>query len=116
MTSVDDHDDVRTIARFERGITLTATDGADELLIDESTLADLLGPAEVVLLDRLVNVNPFPTAVERDQAAASPVTPHQKVARCESPWVALRVPDLGIRRSEVDVADTDGTDHWISSA
>lgn len=39
MTSVDDHDDVRTIARFEGGVTLTATDGADELLIDESTLA-----------------------------------------------------------------------------
>lgn len=39
MTSVDDHDDVRTIARFEGGVTLTTTHGADELLIDESTLA-----------------------------------------------------------------------------
>lgn len=116
MTGVDDYDDVRTIARFEGGVTLTATDGADELLIDESTLADLLGPAEVVLLDRLVNVNPFPTAVERDQAAASPVTPHQKVARCESPWVAQRVPDLGSRRSEVDVAEQAGLDESLARA
>ncbi len=81
MTSVDGHDDVRTIARFEGGVTLTATDGADELLIDESTLANILGPEEVVLLDRLVKVNPLPTAVGSDQAAASLVARHQSAAR-----------------------------------
>jgi len=81
MTSVDDYDDVRTIARFEGGVTLTTTHGADELHIDESTLVDILGPEEVVLLDRLVKVNRFPTAVGSDQAAASLVARNQSAAR-----------------------------------
>ncbi len=82
MTGVDDYDDVRTIARFEGGAVLAATDGTDQLLIiDESTLADLLGPEDADLLGRLVKVHRFPTAVERDQAAASLVARHNSVAR-----------------------------------
>lgn len=82
MTGVEGCDDVRTIARFEGGVILTATDGTDQLLItDESSLADLLGPENADLLDRLVRVHRFPTAVDRDRAAASLVARHRGVVR-----------------------------------
>lgn len=71
MTHIDGYDDVKVLARFEGGTVLSATDGTDYLLItDESTLTDLLGPDDADLLDQLVHVRRFPTAAQRDRAAA----------------------------------------------
>ncbi len=72
MTHIDGYDDVNVLARFEFGTVLSATDGTNYLLItDESTLVDLLGPDDADLLGQLLHVRRFPTAAQRDRAAAS---------------------------------------------